>query len=74
MTLCLHLYYICDLVTHFFYFRNNYRCAVLAARTMVPQKSGLIVNISSAGGLKYLFNVPYGVGKTGVSFFYNEKC
>ena len=33
---------------------------------MVEQKSGLIVNISSAGGLKYLFNVPYGVGKAAV--------
>ena len=30
---------------------------------MAQQKSGLIVNISSAGGLRYLFNVPYGVGK-----------
>ena len=30
---------------------------------MTQQKSGLIVNISSAGGLRYLFNVPYGVGK-----------
>ena len=33
---------------------------------MVEAKSGLIVNISSAGGLSYLFNVPYGVGKAGV--------
>jgi dehydrogenase/reductase SDR family protein 1 len=30
---------------------------------MVPKKRGLIVNISSGGGLRYLFNVPYGVGK-----------
>ena len=30
---------------------------------MTQQKNGLIVNVSSAGGLKYLFNVPYGVGK-----------
>jgi dehydrogenase/reductase SDR family protein 1 len=30
---------------------------------MVPNKRGLIVNISSGGGLRYLFNVPYGVGK-----------
>ena len=33
---------------------------------MVPRKSGLIVNVSSAGGLMYLFNVAYGVGKAGV--------
>ncbi|KJH47742.1 oxidoreductase, short chain dehydrogenase/reductase family protein [Dictyocaulus viviparus] len=43
--------------------RNNYICCVHAARMMVKRKSGLIVNISSAGGLQYTFNVPYGVGK-----------
>jgi len=32
---------------------------------MIPNKRGLIVNISSAGGMKYLFNVAYGVGKAG---------
>ena len=32
-------------------------------RIMVGQKSGLIINVSSIGGLAYLFNVPYGVGK-----------
>ena len=31
---------------------------------MVSRKQGLIVTVSSSGGLKYLFNVPYGVGKT----------
>lgn len=30
---------------------------------MVPRKSGLIVNVSSVGGIMYLFNVAYGVGK-----------
>jgi len=44
--------------------RNHFICSAFAARIMTEQKSGLIVNISSAGGLKYLFNVPYGVGKT----------
>lgn len=43
--------------------RNHYICAVYAARIMVPRKQGLIVNISSGGGLRYLFNVAYGVGK-----------
>ena len=37
-----------------------------ASRIMVPQKDGLIVNISSPGGLKYLFNVAYGIGKAAV--------
>merc|ERR1711931_249335 len=43
--------------------RNHYLCAVRAAKLMVPRGSGLIVNISSFGGLRYLFNIPYGVGK-----------
>jgi len=43
--------------------RNHFICTSYAARMMTERKSGLIVNISSAGGLKYLFNVPYGVGK-----------
>lgn len=43
--------------------RNHYLCAVHAAKLMVPQKKGLIINVSSVGGLRYLFNVPYGIGK-----------
>ncbi|XP_041376040.1 dehydrogenase/reductase SDR family member 1-like [Gigantopelta aegis] len=43
--------------------RNTYMCAAHASKLMVPSKQGLIVNISSAGGLVYLFNVAYGVGK-----------
>lgn len=30
---------------------------------MVQRRSGLIVTISSFGGMNYLFNVAYGVGK-----------
>jgi len=45
--------------------RNHYICSVYAARMMVPQRSGLIVNISSGGGLKYMFNSAYGIGKEG---------
>ena len=59
--------------------RGHYICTTLAARSaeyciyhqtksyvrmMVLRKQGLIVTVSSSGGLKYLFNVPYGVGKT----------
>ena len=33
---------------------------------MVPRRQGLIVNISSYGGVRYLFNVAYGVGKAAV--------
>ena len=43
--------------------RNHFLCTVYASRIMVPQKDGLIVNISSVGGLTYLFNVAYGIGK-----------
>ncbi|KAH3852242.1 dehydrogenase/reductase SDR family member 1-like [Dreissena polymorpha] len=43
--------------------RNHYICSVYAAQIMTERKQGLIVNISSVGGLSYLFNVPYGVGK-----------
>ncbi|XP_066290789.1 dehydrogenase/reductase SDR family member 1-like [Branchiostoma lanceolatum] len=43
--------------------RNHYICSVYAARIMAPQKKGLIVNISSPGGLNYMINAAYGVGK-----------
>lgn len=33
---------------------------------MVPAGQGLIVVISSIGGLQYFFNVSYGVGKAAV--------
>ncbi|CAM5101011.1 unnamed protein product [Eretmochelys imbricata] len=40
--------------------RGHYLCARYTARLMVPAGHGLI---SSPGGLRYIFNVPYGVGK-----------
>uniref|UniRef100_UPI00358FB104 dehydrogenase/reductase SDR family member 1 n=1 Tax=Myxine glutinosa TaxID=7769 RepID=UPI00358FB104 len=43
--------------------RSHYACTVLASRLMVENKQGLIITISSFGGLRYLFSVPYGVGK-----------
>jgi len=43
--------------------RNHYICTTLASRIMVEQRSGIIINISSYGGLKYLFNCAYGIGK-----------
>ncbi|XP_076113002.1 dehydrogenase/reductase SDR family member 1-like [Mytilus galloprovincialis] len=43
--------------------RNHYICSVHAAKLMTARKKGLIVNISSMGGLQYTFSVPYGVGK-----------
>ncbi len=46
--------------------RSHYVASAFAAPIMIAQRSGLIVNISSNGASRYLFNVPYGVGKAGV--------
>ncbi|XP_029807161.1 dehydrogenase/reductase SDR family member 1 isoform X1 [Suricata suricatta] len=43
--------------------RGHYFCSVYGARLMVPAGRGLIVVSSSVGGLQYLLNVSYGVGK-----------
>ncbi len=46
--------------------RSHYLASRLAAKLMIKQKSGLIVNISSLGGYKYWYNVSYGVAKCGL--------
>ncbi|KAM9323212.1 dehydrogenase/reductase SDR family member 1-like isoform 2-T3 [Pholidichthys leucotaenia] len=43
--------------------RGHYIFSVHASRMMVAQGHGLIVFVSSMGGLRYIFNVAYGVGK-----------
>ncbi|XP_032230130.1 dehydrogenase/reductase SDR family member 1 [Nematostella vectensis] len=43
--------------------RSSYVASWFGAQMMVQAKQGLIVNISSPGGLVYFLNVPYGVGK-----------
>ncbi|XP_070701768.1 dehydrogenase/reductase SDR family member 1 [Pempheris klunzingeri] len=43
--------------------RGHYFFSVYASQLMVAQGRGLIINVSSIGGLQYLFNVAYGVGK-----------
>ncbi len=47
--------------------RGYYVASVYGAPLMVKQRSGLIVNISSRGGLGYVFSSSYGVGKAGVN-------
>lgn len=46
--------------------RSNFVVTVLAARMMIPQRHGLIVNVSSHGSRDYLLSVPYGAGKAAI--------
>jgi dehydrogenase/reductase SDR family protein 1 len=47
--------------------RSNYATTVLAARRfMVPQRSGVVINISSHGAEAYLLSVAYGAGKAAI--------
>lgn len=46
--------------------RSHYIASACAARMMIPQRSGLIVNISSIGAVKYTGNVSYNVVKAAV--------
>ena len=45
--------------------RSHYVASIFAARMMTKQNSGLICTISSWGGMSYIFNTAYGVGKAG---------
>lgn len=51
--------------------RGHYIAAWYAAQMMVPAKQGLIINVSSMGGLNYVFNAAYGVGKAAVCLSLN---
>lgn len=46
--------------------RSNFVASSLAARMMVPDGRGLIVNVSSHGSHRYLLSVPYGAGKAAI--------
>jgi dehydrogenase/reductase SDR family protein 1 len=46
--------------------RSHFVASQLAVPLMLPQGRGLIVNTSSGGGIRYTFNVPFGVQKAGV--------
>jgi dehydrogenase/reductase SDR family member 1 len=46
--------------------RSNYVTTVFAARMMITQRAGVIINISSHGANEYLLSVPYGVGKAAI--------
>ena len=46
--------------------RSAYVMSSLVAPMMINDRTGLIVQISSFGGVNYLFDVGYGVGKAGL--------
>ncbi|WP_092238571.1 SDR family NAD(P)-dependent oxidoreductase [Bradyrhizobium sp. Gha] len=46
--------------------RSHFVASRFAVPLMLPQRRGLIVNTSSGGGIRYTFNVPFGVQKSGV--------
>jgi NAD(P)-dependent dehydrogenase (short-subunit alcohol dehydrogenase family) len=47
--------------------RSNYATTALAARRfMIPQRSGVVINISSHGAEAYLLSVAYGAGKAAI--------
>jgi dehydrogenase/reductase SDR family protein 1 len=46
--------------------RSHFVASQFAVPLMLPQGRGLIVNTSSGGGIRYTFNVPFGVQKSGV--------
>ena len=46
--------------------RSDYVTTALAARMMIEQGSGVVINISSHGAETYLLSVPYGVGKAAI--------
>jgi dehydrogenase/reductase SDR family protein 1 len=46
--------------------RSHFVASQLAVPLMLARKRGLIVNTSSGGGVRYTFNVPFGVQKSGV--------
>jgi dehydrogenase/reductase SDR family member 1 len=49
--------------------RSHYVASMHAARQMVAQRSGLIVNVSSAAASQYFGSVAYGVGKAALDRF-----
>ena len=46
--------------------RSGFVTSALAARLMVPRRSGVIINISSHGAIQHLLSVPYGIGKAAI--------
>lgn len=54
--------------------RSHYVASVLAAKKMSQQKRGLIINIGSFGGVNYIFDVAYGIGKAAMDRMANDMA
>jgi len=54
--------------------RSHYIASVHAAKAMAKRRRGIIINISSFGGLNYIFDVAYGVGKAAMDRMANDMA
>eukprot|EP00927_Polykrikos_kofoidii_P010843 TRINITY_DN14580_c0_g1_i1.p1 TRINITY_DN14580_c0_g1~~TRINITY_DN14580_c0_g1_i1.p1 ORF type:complete len:412 (-),score=69.35 TRINITY_DN14580_c0_g1_i1:148-1338(-) len=54
--------------------RSHYVASTLAAQKMSPLKRGLIINVASFGGLDYMFDVAYGIGKAAMDRMANDMA
>merc|ERR1719444_473939 len=54
--------------------RSHFIASALAARKMSLAKRGLIVNVGSFGGLNYIFDVAYGIGKAAMDRMANDMA
>lgn len=53
--------------------RSHYHASVHAASLMVKSKTkGIIINVSSFGGLNYIFDAAYGIGKAAMDRMAND--
>jgi NAD(P)-dependent dehydrogenase (short-subunit alcohol dehydrogenase family) len=54
--------------------RSAYVAAHHAARIMVPATRGLIINVSSAGAVRYFHHLVYGIGKAALDRFTKDAA
>lgn len=54
--------------------RSHYVATLFATRHMSKAKRGLIVNVSSLGGMNYIFDAAYGVGKAAMDRMANDMA
>ncbi|CAE7258453.1 Dhrs1 [Symbiodinium natans] len=54
--------------------RSHYLASVHAAQHMTKAKSGLIINVGSLGGINYIFDVAYGIGKAAMDRMANDMA